>query len=250
MPQEIRAEAAQLLRRLEPELQRVLGGKLLGLYLYGSLTLGNYDPGISDIDLLAVLKTEASRLELDALKAMHDDIARELPEWDNRVEVQYASAAALKNFREHASPMAVISPGEPFHVIEAGIDWLMNWYLVRETGIVLYGAPAHDLISPISQAEFIQATREHARDWLGLADGIDTLKGCSYATLTLCRALHIQSTGVQASKRTAAEWAKHEYSEWAPLIANAIPWRAGEPGTMGLEEARRQAMRFIAAANE
>ena len=34
-------------------IQEILGEKLAGLYLFGSLALGDFDRGISDLDLLA-----------------------------------------------------------------------------------------------------------------------------------------------------------------------------------------------------
>src|SRR4051812_45976805 len=43
-----------LLTELVSEMEKVLGEKLVGLYLYGSLVTGDFDDDISDIDLLAV----------------------------------------------------------------------------------------------------------------------------------------------------------------------------------------------------
>jgi hypothetical protein len=37
--------------------------------------------------------------------------------------------------------MINISPGEPIHRIQAGMDWLVNWYLVRTGGVTLLGPP-------------------------------------------------------------------------------------------------------------
>jgi len=47
-----------LLDLLLVEIQKVLGKKLKGLYLYGSLVWGDFDIGVSDIDLLATTSDE------------------------------------------------------------------------------------------------------------------------------------------------------------------------------------------------
>jgi predicted nucleotidyltransferase len=47
------ADVNQLLEQLLSSLQTILGKKLVGLYLYGSLVTGDFDHECSDIDLLA-----------------------------------------------------------------------------------------------------------------------------------------------------------------------------------------------------
>jgi predicted nucleotidyltransferase len=124
----------RLLDSLLIEIQKVLGPKLRGLYLYGSLIWGDFDYGVSDIDLAAVTADNVTEEEFGMLKLIHDEFARTHPIWDNQIEVQYVSESGLRTFREKSSKMAVISPGEPFHVIEAGIEWLTNWYFVQIMG--------------------------------------------------------------------------------------------------------------------
>ncbi len=47
---------------LQTELQRLLGQNLLGVYLHGSLALGGFQPGRSDIDIIVVT---AQRIDLE-----------------------------------------------------------------------------------------------------------------------------------------------------------------------------------------
>ena len=47
---------------LQTELQRLLGQNLLGIYLHGSLALGGFQPGRSDIDVIVVT---AQRVDLE-----------------------------------------------------------------------------------------------------------------------------------------------------------------------------------------
>lgn len=223
------ADVNRMLGLLQARIHEILGPRLIGLYLSGSLVTGDFDLLVSDIDLVAVTTGDLTPTELDRLELMHQQIARDEPTWDNRIEVAYLSTDALRTFRTQASPLAITSPGEPFHVIVAGRDWLINWYVVREYGSTLHGPPAATLIDPISQDELIQGVREQAeswREWIGRISRSEHRNGQVYATLTLCRALYTVTTGGYVSKRKSARWAARELPEWAPFIEAALrSWR-------------------------
>jgi predicted nucleotidyltransferase len=146
-----------LLDILLSRIQSILGKKLVGLYLYGSLVMGDFDHESSDIDLLAVISSDIDDEEFSRLDKMQTDFINKYKEWDDRIEIAYLSENALKTFKTQRSQIAIISPGEPFHVKDAGIDWLMNWYIVREKGVTLFGPPATSIIPSISKEEFIHA---------------------------------------------------------------------------------------------
>ncbi|MDQ5867841.1 MAG: nucleotidyltransferase domain-containing protein, partial [Chloroflexota bacterium] len=133
------ANINELLADLREGIRRILAGRLVGVYLYGSLVTGDFDMGASDIDLLAVTSSDIDSSEFEQLDRMHLDFISRNKEWEHRLEIAYLSVDALKTYRWRASNIAIISPGEPFHVKEAGKDWLLNWYIVREKGIALAG---------------------------------------------------------------------------------------------------------------
>jgi len=205
-------------------MRTILGGKLIGLYLYGSLVTGDFDD-ISDVDLLAATAEDIDEIEFDALDKMQNDLVLKYPQWENRLEIAYLSLRALKTFRTENSALGIISPGEPFHIIQAGVDWLMNWYMVREKGVALFGPPPEAIIDPISKDEFIQAVKAHAKAWRAYFDEMRSRPGQAYAILTMCRALFTCRNGEQVSKRQAALWAQKELPEWSPLINSALLWR-------------------------
>jgi predicted nucleotidyltransferase len=220
------ADIDKLLSGLLERIRQILSAKLVGLYLYGSLVAGDFDRDISDIDLLAVTSMDIDEREFALLETMHNDIAAEHPEWEGRLEIAYLSARALKTFKTESSRIAVISPGEPFHFKEAGNDWLINWWTVREKGIVLFGADPATIIEPISKQEFLQAVREQAKEWREWVYHSRERPWQAYAILTMCRALYANANGDLASKKQAARWAQAELPEWASLIENALAWRA------------------------
>src|SRR5207302_1851908 len=155
------------------------------LYLYGSLVTGDFDD-ISDVDLLAATAVDIDEIEFDALDRMQNALVLKYPQWENRLEIAYLSLRALKTFRTENSPLGIISPGEPFHIIQAGVDWLMNWYMVREKGVALFGPLPEAIIEPISKDEFIQAVKDHARAWREYFEEVRSRPGQAYAILTMC----------------------------------------------------------------
>jgi len=215
-----------LLTELLTAMQTILGEQLVGLYLYGSLVTGDFDPQVSDIDLLAVIASELSDEAFYALHTMHDNFVARHKEWDNRIEVAYVSAAALKTYRTQRSLIAVISPGEPFHHKEAGRDWLINWYLVREKGVTLFGPTPDKFIDLITKEEWLQAVREYTSVWREWIQHTYQRKEQAYAILTLCRAYYTLSKGEYPSKKQAALWAAEKLPEWASFIKQALVWRS------------------------
>jgi len=208
-------------------IQDVFEKKLVGFYLYGSLVWGDFDYEISDIDLLAVLSDDVDETEFMKLEKMHMDFAKEHTKWDGRIEVQYFSKVGLKNFRLKPSNMVVISPGDLLHRVQAGKEWMLNWYFVQDYGITLFGPSPSTFIELISKEEFIYAVKEQALSWKEyVRRTVFSRPYQSYAILTMCRALYSLNNKEQVSKKKAAVWAKKQLPGYALLIENALKWRA------------------------
>jgi predicted nucleotidyltransferase len=219
-------EVNDLIEVLLFRIRSILGKKLIGMYLEGSLVLGDFDLKTSDIDLLAAISADIEDDEFEALRRMHAAIAAERRDWDDRIEVCYISVDALRSVKSRTSQIVNISPGEPFHRTEANKEWLVRWYLIREHGQTLIGPSPETLIEPISQEEFIQSVKDHARSWGKWVEGMKNRYAQSYAILTMCRALYSCKNGTQVSKLEAAQWALREYPEWSVLIQEAMNWKA------------------------
>lgn len=214
-----------LLVALRDAIQVALGERLVGLYLYGSLVTGDFDPTVSDIDLLAVTASTIDDQEFERLHNMHQAIVAANPAWYDRIEIAYLSATALKTYRERTSQIAVISPGEPFHFKEAGKDWLINWWSIRNQGRTLIGPPPSTLIDPISDEEFLRAVYAQTAEWQEWIEHMRRRGQQAYAILTMCRALYAYTNAAQVSKLQAAEWAQVRFPPWSPLIGRALEWR-------------------------
>ena len=234
-----------LLDALTSAIRGVLGDDLVGLYLYGSAVTGGFDAGVSDLDLAAVTAPEVEALDLAGFERMHRLFEEQNPEWSGRIEVVYIGEATLTSFRTSAGSVAVISPGEPFHVRDDRVadwlqnwyvaDWLQNWYLVRATGRPLTGPPADEVVPPVAWSEFVDATIHYA-DEVGKRSRGDGGGGTlAYTILTLCRALRVVRTHTPGSKQAGAVWARECFPDWAWLIDASLACRLSG-GKTGLDD--------------
>ncbi|MDQ2654311.1 MAG: DUF4111 domain-containing protein [Chloroflexota bacterium] len=220
--------------------------RLLGLYLYGSLATGNFMPGVSDIDLLAVTVGPMTPDVIARLQPMHAEIVTRFPRWQDRVELIYVPRQALASFRTQSSEIGVISPGEPLHILSAGIDWLMNWHQVRHGGQVVTGPPAETCVPDTTIAEYVTAVRDHAAAFGEWMPEMRAARQQSYAVLTLCRALYTARHGHGASKAEAAAWLAAEMPHHVPLLEQALRWREVEPDDpAAAEQAYPETLRFV-----
>jgi predicted nucleotidyltransferase len=224
-PSTLDPAVAAVLDAVREAIQSVIGPSLVGLYLFGSLVSGGFDAGVSDVDLIAVLAEAPNERLAARLRRMHEDIAQARPDWDDRIEVIYISKEGLVNCRTHTTTIGIISPGEPFHLVQARRDWALNWYPARENSIALIGPPIHTLIPPIQTGVYIDELRRYLADFTNRIDDAATPGSQAYAILSICRGLHTIRYGDRLSKRQAASWAQHAFPQWADLISRAIGWR-------------------------
>jgi hypothetical protein len=128
-----------------------------------------------------------------------------------------------------------MSPGEPFHLrTERPIEWLQNWYLLREQGRALIGPAAVTLVPPITWAEFLDATRDYAAGIAARSLHDAGAGSVAYAVLTMCRAAATLTLGRAVSKQEGAAWAVTALPWSASLIEEALHCRRSG-GTIGLD---------------
>jgi predicted nucleotidyltransferase len=222
-----------ILGRLLAEVQAILGDDFVGLYLYGSLALGDFDPLTSDVDFLVVTSGELPAEQVTALGAMHARLADEASAAGVDLEGSYIPRQAI---RRH-SPTPLVHPhlerGGAFRLEEHHDDWIIQRHILVEHGVTVAGPPAASLIDPVGPAELRRAVlgirwwwaRQLADPTLVAQEGYQ-----SYAVLTMCRMRYTLELGAIISKPAAARWAEQALEpRWAPLIEAAAAWRPGRP---------------------
>jgi hypothetical protein len=132
----------------------LLAVELRGLYLYGSLTTGDFSPASSDIDVLAVIGCRPDGPALDRLTALHLDLARGGGAYA-RLNCLYVPAGSLAN-------------SEVLHAYWYGdrfTQWQLKVMTVAElstSGRAVHGPWPPPGLPDVSTSE----VREHAREQL------------------------------------------------------------------------------------
>jgi hypothetical protein len=77
-------------------LQEMLGPKLVGLSVFGSLVTGAYEPGISDVDFVAALTDDLTEAEGARITRMHAEIVAAHPVWTSQWQCCGTSGPAAR----------------------------------------------------------------------------------------------------------------------------------------------------------
>ena len=89
-------EIDALLDTLLTEVCAILGPRLVGMYLEGSLAAGDFDPASSDIDVIVVTAGDLPDEVIGALRAMHGRIAEGSSRWARELEVAYVARHTIR----------------------------------------------------------------------------------------------------------------------------------------------------------
>lgn len=212
-------------------LKHLLGKKIVGLYLSGSLAYGDFVPERSDIDLQAVVRSALTEDELRSVEQLHLEIERRCPQWAGRMECSYVPLKLMRELTAPAAPRPWWGFGTLYAEAPAGNEWIINHYLLSRHGIALEGPDFNQLVPAITVQDVRQASaRDLFQEWMPKIDDGAWLSNShcqSYLVLNLCRILHTVIHGELGSKKVAAQWAKAAYPQWQNLIEEAERWVHG-----------------------
>jgi Domain of unknown function (DUF4111) len=226
MEDEAATDARNTLAQLTAAIESHCGSDLLGLYLFGSLAGGGFYAGKSDLDVMAVVTAGVEDgQQLEELRALHEAFVAERPAWVERIEVVYVDPEVLRTLtdRPHGR-VAVVCPGEPLHVRDAGFESTLDWHGVTTQGETILGPPPLDLGPKISRDAYRHAVEVLLKEWPSRVRApwvayVPAHQG--YVVMTICRALYSLATGEQTTKEEAAAWAAARYPEWSSFISEA-----------------------------
>lgn len=205
-----------------------LGEKVVGLYLTGSLTYGDFVLKRSDVDLCVVVKQALSVAELESIKRLHIETEQRYPHWAKRVECSYLPIDLVHEVLPPKTPRPWWGHGVLYEEAPYGNEWIINQYFLYTSGVALMGPEYRTLVSHVDLKEVQKASaRDLFREWEpkirnsgSLADSHDQ----SYVVLNLCRILYTVVQGEAGSKKTAGAWVKAAYPQWKSLIEEADDW--------------------------
>ncbi len=229
---DISHEAAAMVSDLVTGIQQALGENLVGLYLRGSLAMGDFDPATSDVDFLAVTERPISEQDHKALAVLHKRLAKLPNKYANDIEGAYIERDAIKRYQSGRQHLT-ISRGGALGWSVHGENWLLERWMVREQGAVLFGPDPSTFIDPISAEQIVAAVRNRLKDWVDWANDLDDPEWLlprrshkAYVVETMCRALYTLETGRITTKPHAVAWALETLPQpWRDLVERSQAWR-------------------------
>jgi hypothetical protein len=220
-------EVNAVLRDLLEGVRNILGGRLLGMYLEGSLANGDFDED-SDIDFVVVTTEEIPEEILRTLYALHERINLLDTQWSTNLEGSYIPQEALRRFDPQQARHPNIERGHGERLKKAAHDesWNVHRFLLRERGITILGPALKTWIDPISPDDLRQAMLPALHGWathiLNHPHEIARQGYQSYTVLSLCRIWYTLEFGDVVSKRRAAGWVRETQDrKWHALIDRA-----------------------------
>ncbi len=265
LPAPVEARVDDLLARLD----RALPGRVEGFYVVGSVCLGAFREGRSDIDFVAVLAGRLDPRELRRLRAVHlgrwaaalaGDAAlrRRWPLVCNGSYLERGALArsplAVSALAGHVAGRFAIAPARGFDVNP------VTWHTLARHGIAVRGPEPDELAIRTDPAELRAWTRANLdgywRAWVARARRpgrsaerlLASRRFAASGVLGVTRLHHTLATGEIVSKEAAGEYALETFGpEWRAVVEDALAFWRGTPPSAAY---RRRPVRRTRTATE
>lgn len=237
-----------ILTNICEDIKKILEGNVIGLYLFGSLSYGDFNPDSSDIDIVVILNKQLDSKHIEKIKLLHKNIGEQYPKWRERLECSYIPVEMLKNILPPKEARPYFGGGIFYAKAPYGNEWIINNYLLYQSGVPLVGEDFKKLIQPIDILEVQKACiRDLFQEWepkISDFKWLDNSHYQSYLVLNLCRILYTVMEKAVGTKKVSAEWVKNTFGlPWSILIANAQSWKYGKE--MFLRDETIEFLKFV-----
>src|SRR5712692_1369219 len=148
----VQAELPGIGRRIADLLQE----NFVGFYMYGSFTMGAWNPYTSDLDFIVVLNNPANTQEDAALQRLHTELA--MTTIGKKLEGEYIDLQTLRQKQFHTS-IGTVLEGEyfPSYPCQLSAD---NILCLIQYGESVYGEPIERLSLKVTPQELSEAVYE------------------------------------------------------------------------------------------
>jgi hypothetical protein len=218
----------EVLNLLLMHVKEVLNEQFVGMYLYGSLSSGDFNPETSDIDFLVVTLDQLPAETIAALETMHREAWATSVKRAGELEGAYVPKALIRRHLLDGPACPTVNEGK-FYLAPLGSDWIIQRHVVREYGVVVEGPQPKTLIDFVSPEEIRGAVLGVLHEWwFPMLDDPAWLREHdnayhAFAVITMCRVLHALENGTITSKPKAVQWARAQLADrWKLLIDQAI----------------------------
>jgi hypothetical protein len=208
-------------------MQAILGDHFIGLYLGGSLALGDFNPNRSDIDFVAVTVDELPLETIIALEKMHTRLWASGAKWAMKLDGSYVPQQVIRHWTSDDPPCPFVEE-DRFYVTNQG-SAVIQCHIIRQYGVMVAGPSPHTLIDLVDADDVRNALRDNLEQWwrplLDDPAWVQQSQKQPFAILTMCRALYTLEHGIVASKPVAARWGQQAIGkQWTELITWALAW--------------------------
>lgn len=244
--------AYELMDRIVAQYREILGGKLTGMYLHGSLAFGCFTWATGDIDFLVVVETPLTALEKEALIRVLLDLTPSAPPKGLEMsvvlrkscnpvvhpvpfELHFSNAHKLRAEADLSAYCRDMHGTDP--------DLAAHFTVVRAVGQAVYGPPVEEVFSEVPRSAYADSILFDVAD-----AAADIAENPVYCTLNLCRVLAYLAEGRVLSKQQGGQWGlTHLPAAYHPLLQGALAAYAGAdfPATAGLEDFAAEMLRRI-----
>jgi Nucleotidyltransferase domain len=223
-----------LLDRYLRSLDRAVPGLVDGLHLTGSVALGDYQHGVSDVDFLAITTRALGERDLAAVANIHQDLPQ-VPHLDGI----YLDHPSLRTMPDNCPIVphvvnGVFSSDQPCGELNPVL-----WLTLARYGIPARGPRTTDLGLHPDPLRLRAWNLENLRIyWQPLADQIRhaiagrepdataNAEAVAWAALGPARLHYTLATDDVISKSAAGRYVAQRFPHWASLAERAINWRA------------------------
>ncbi len=245
--------AAAAIDRYLEAVDAAVPGLVVGLYVVGSLALGDYDPERSDIDVVAVVAEPPDAGQRALLGEVHRVVA-------TRVDGPYVARDRFADSPDHIGDVPFHVDGRfefgPCHEVSP-----VTWAVLADGAICVRGDAPSALGLHVDDGAVRTFSAANLRDyWAGwartmraLVDGTDDddpieARLLEWGVLGAARVHAAAKTGAVLSKRGGGEYARSTFpDEWQQVIDLALESRAGEQREVSIAQFRR-ACEFVGMA--
>lgn len=227
-------EVNQVLHRLLAGARGILGPEFVGLYLYGTLATGDFNPQRSDIDFLVVTRNLLPEETIAALEKMHQGFAGSDYKWDRKLEGLYMPLGELRRYDPPGPELPSVNEGQ-FYLARQGSDWVLQRHTLREHERIVAGPSLREFIDPVPPDEIRAAVCAIMREWWAqMIEDASWLDGRpeyqAFAVQTMCRVLYTLQFAQTVSKTAAVRWALETVdAQWVGLVQDAGGWPESAP---------------------
>lgn len=231
--------ARQLLERVGSEYRRILGQKLTGIYLHGSMAFGCFTWATGDIDFLVAVEEPLTQAEKEALVRVLLDFTPEAPPKGFEMSVvlrtvckpfRYPTPFELHFSNAHQSRAAADLTAYCRDMHGDDPDLAAHITVLRRKGETLCGLPVDAVFGEVPRHCYVDSIIGDVR-----SAPEDIGDNPVYVTLNLCRVLAFLQDGLVLSKRQGGEWGlQHLPEETHPLLRAAMAAYGGAAFPTGL----------------